>query len=306
MNNLPEIQQKTYQVFHINVFTQQIYSGNSATVIWRSNGLSDKQMQLLAREFNTSESVFVSIINHELFVRFFTPIQEVASCGHGTIAAAYVAEKMLNRTITTLVLNTTVDNIKLSSVNEQYPEYKFKVPIPILEACIDIPQNIITSLSNIDVNMLDAYIVNTGSGKNRLLIRCKDESQLLSLSPNFSQLLFDLNKLNLFSVFVFSIDNQEYTQVSARMFAPNIGINEDPVNGNSSVALSCVIYSICKSTGIECPKKYHVNQGKAVNRKGKTTIHLQYDHNSIRKVELSGAVVELYNFNLPKLLSLND
>ena len=299
MNNFPNpIHQKAYQVFHINVFTQKTYNGNSATVIWRSNGLRDKQMQKLAREFNTPESIFVSLVNDELWLRFFTPTQEVANCGHGTIAAAYVAEEMLKHASTRTIFSTTGGNIEVQRINKQAREYKFEVPVPTLEACIEAPKNVIDALTSIDVDMHGAYVVNTGSGKNRLLLRCKSEAQLLSLKPNFSQLLLVLEKLNLFSVFVFTLDNQKCTKVSARMFAPNIGINEDPVNGNSSVALSCVIYEICKNNQVECPRKYNVYQGRAVDREGQTSIHLHYDTGSITKVELSGTAVELYHYSL--------
>jgi len=311
MNKLNKsIKNNAYQVFHLNVFTQKIFSGNSATVVWVSNELSDKKMQLLAREFNTSESIFVRMLNDELFLRFFTPTQEVFSCGHGTIGAAYVAKKMQNMFTSTLVLNTVTRRIIVQSIKtniKEYQKYKFEVPVPILEACINLPKNIIASLNAIkttdkvnEVEILAAYIVNTGTDKNRLLLRCKNKEQLLSLSPNFSQLLVELEKLNFFSVFIFSTDNQTCTKISGRMFAPNIGINEDPVNGNSSIALSCVIYNICKNNGVDCPEKYEVYQGEAVNRAGKTTIHLHYDSHSILYVELSGAVIELYNYNLQK------
>jgi len=298
MNNpIKSFQKEAYQVFHINVFTQKKYSGNSATVVWRSNELCEQQMQLLAREFNTPESIFVSLVNDDLFVRFFTPTQEVSSCGHGTIAAAYVAKKMLGNILPSLVFNTVKGNIKVNEIDEKYPEFKFEALVPIIEACIEIPKNITDTLTKSNIDFMEAYIVNTGLGKNRLLLRCKNVSQLLSLCPNFSLLLIGLSRLNLCSIFVFSLDNKKCSKVSGRMFAPNIGINEDPVNGNSSVALACVIYHLCKRNEIQCPTKFDVYQGKAVNREGKTSIHLHYDANAIRKVELSGTAVELFTYN---------
>jgi len=93
------------------------------------------------------------------------------------------------------------------------------------------------------------------------------------LPLNFSQLSLGWEELNLFSVFVFPFINHDCSQVSARMFALNIEINEAPDNGNSSVVMSCVIFEICKSKGIKCPVKYDVNQGKAVNRHGKKNVY---------------------------------
>ena len=66
--------QPAYLIYHLNVFAKQAYSGNAATVIWQSNGLNKHQMQTLAREFNTPESVFIARSDQDqLSLRFFTP-----------------------------------------------------------------------------------------------------------------------------------------------------------------------------------------------------------------------------------------
>jgi len=300
-NFIHSAKQNTYQVIHLNVFTQKAYSGNSATVVWRSDGLYCNQMQALAREFNTSETIFIGINNNNLTLRFFTPNQEVSSCGHGTLAAAHVAFEHLDKHIDAITFNTVLGDITLHQSSNLYAEYKFSVQVPSLEACLAPPKNIINALSSSKTEFLTAYIVNTGNDKKRLLIHCKDEAQLLSLTPNFTALLEKLNKLNLFSVFVFSINSSDFTNISARMFAPNIGINEDPVNGNSSIALSCVIHDICEKNKIKCPRRYDVHQGESLNKQGKTTVLLKFDNCSLVKVELVGCVVELYNHNLALL-----
>ncbi|NQZ79435.1 MAG: PhzF family phenazine biosynthesis isomerase [Colwellia sp.] len=292
---------RTYQVFHLNVFTRQTYSGNSATVVWHSNGISHQQMQILAREFNTSETIFITIHDNKLSLHFFTPNQEVSSCGHGTLAAAHVAFKHLDKHINVITFNTAIGNITLHQSSTPYAEYKYSVPIPKLETYLEKPKSIINALSNAEIGIINSYIVNTGNGQQRLLLQCKSKTQLLSLAPNFTELLQSLDELNLFSVFVFSINNQSCTQISARMFAPNIGINEDPVNGNSSIALSCVIHDICKTNKIKCPQRYNVHQGEPLNKRGKTTVFLKFNASSLLKVELAGCVVELYNYNLTRL-----
>lgn len=49
----------TLQVFHLNVFTEQAFTGNSATVVWLEQNIFKTQMQTLAREFNTPETIFI-------------------------------------------------------------------------------------------------------------------------------------------------------------------------------------------------------------------------------------------------------
>ena len=300
------------RVFHINVFTQQAYSGNIATVVWQNNDLSNNTMQILAREFNTPETIFIKLDERnkdELFLRFFTPTQEVPSCGHGTIAAAHVANTLHKTPLEDLTFKTATKNTQIyqdqqkvlnqQATKENIPTYRFKVPIPKLERIVEISQDLVSVFNN--VNLINAYIVSTGAGKSRLLLHCKNKDELLALTPNFNQLLLSLEPLDVFSVFVFSIDNNNYSKISARMFAPAIGINEDPVNGNSSVALSCVIFSICKSKGIKCPNNFEVEQGESIGRMGKVIVHLQYNVDSLLNVEMAGQALDLYNYKLTKL-----
>src|SRR6185437_7463914 len=64
-----------------------------AGVIPNADGLTDQQMQAIARELNNSETAFICEpwgADHHVRVRFFTPTTEVPSCGHATIAAHYV------------------------------------------------------------------------------------------------------------------------------------------------------------------------------------------------------------------------
>ena len=253
-------QLSAYQVFHLNVFSQQAYQGNSATVVWRSNGLDTRQMQLLAREFNTPESIFIHLDNNGLSLRFFTPDQEVPACGHGTIAAAHVANNILCEPAKNLVFSTAAGNVMLRQTNAPYAEYKFAVPVPKLEAVLDPPKSIVDAIAGLagvmnrvmgEGNIIGkSYRVKSASGQSRLLIHCENEAQLLSLNPDFPRLSLALKALALFSVFVFSINNKTCSHLSGRMFSPGIGINEDAVNGNSSAALAGVIDYICKNNNL--------------------------------------------------------
>ena len=85
--------------FHVvDAFTDTIFSGNPAAVIILDDALalSDETMQLMAREFNLSETAFVvrpSITSSQQRVyglRWFTPENEVALCGHATLASAHI------------------------------------------------------------------------------------------------------------------------------------------------------------------------------------------------------------------------
>lgn len=82
--------QRTVHVFQIDAFTQQMFAGNPAGVVLGAEILSDAEMQAIARELNNSDTAFVlpgAGADHDLHLRFFTPVREVAFVGHATVAA---------------------------------------------------------------------------------------------------------------------------------------------------------------------------------------------------------------------------
>lgn len=82
-----------YAFWTVDVFTDREFGGNPLAVIPYANGLSDEQMQLIAREFNLSETAFVlppESPEHTFRLRIFTPARELPFAGHPTLGAAFV------------------------------------------------------------------------------------------------------------------------------------------------------------------------------------------------------------------------
>ena len=75
----------------IDAFTDSVFGGNQAAVIITDSWLSDQLMQSIASENNLSETAFLvkeSMATYE--IRWFSPMTEIAFCGHATLAAAFV------------------------------------------------------------------------------------------------------------------------------------------------------------------------------------------------------------------------
>src|SRR6516162_177254 len=81
-----------YHYYTCDVFTQTRFSGNPLAVLPNADGLSDHQMQQIAREFNFSETAFVfpPEAGHTRKVRIFTPAREVPFAGHPNVGTAFV------------------------------------------------------------------------------------------------------------------------------------------------------------------------------------------------------------------------
>ena len=81
---------KTYKIKQIDAFTDRAFGGNPAGVVTSAEGLTDKEMQNIAKEMNLSETAFILKSNKADFrIRWFTPKKEVLFCGHATVASLY-------------------------------------------------------------------------------------------------------------------------------------------------------------------------------------------------------------------------
>ncbi|AHG78370.1 isomerase [Mannheimia varigena USDA-ARS-USMARC-1312] len=83
----------------INVFAQSHFGGNPLAVFYEADELDCSQMQLIARQFNLSEVIFIQSPTHSQAVKklkIFTPDYEMPFAGHPTVGAAFVLRSQLN------------------------------------------------------------------------------------------------------------------------------------------------------------------------------------------------------------------
>ncbi|MGA9748447.1 MAG: PhzF family phenazine biosynthesis protein [Nocardioides sp.] len=75
----------------VDVFTGRPFAGNQLAVVHGAGGLSSRQCQAIAHEFNFSETTFpVPRSDHDYDVRIFTPTTEIPFAGHPTLGTAWV------------------------------------------------------------------------------------------------------------------------------------------------------------------------------------------------------------------------
>jgi trans-2,3-dihydro-3-hydroxyanthranilate isomerase len=117
-----------YNYYIADVFTKQIFSGAQIAVFPNAEGLSQQQMQLVARELNLSETVFVfhpDIQTTNRVMRIFSPLNEIDFAGHPIIATAFVlahcGDIQLNAAITPMVFeqNTGPVNVNITAEDGQ-------------------------------------------------------------------------------------------------------------------------------------------------------------------------------------------
>lgn len=208
------------KIYQIDAFTDQLFSGNPAAVVPLENWLPDEVLQNIAAENNLAETAFYVPNETGYHIRWFTPSVEVELCGHATLASAYVIfniqgfEGDLIRFESLSGELTVLHKDSWLTLNFPIDQYNIAVPPPAL----------MESLSG--VSILEVY-----KGKTDYMVVLDSEAEVRDLD-------FDIIILSTIPArgIIITAPGDEVDFVS-RFFAPQSGIDEDPVTGSAHTTL---------------------------------------------------------------------
>ena len=290
---------KTYRLYQIDSFTRERFHGNPAGVIPDAEGLTDDLMQRIAREMNDSETAFVfppGSPDHDVHVRFFTPETEVPLCGHATIAAHYVLaleNGRCGRTIQKtgaglLPVDTLRDGDDYAIVMTQGDPF---VGEPLAD---DVVSAITTALRITPSDLReDCPLTIASAGHSKIMIGIRSVALLHSLRPDMASLAEISRRVQCNGYYVFTLHPSDAVLVHGRMFAPAIGIAEDPVTGNANGPLGAYLvhFGICRDLWQGDRFDFKILQGEAIRRDGGMTVHVSIKDGRPRQVQITGHAV---------------
>ncbi len=289
----------TYQ---IDSFTKEKFKGNPAGVVVNADRLSDEQMQLIARELNNSETAFLfspDTGDCDGVIRYFTPKTEVPTCGHATIAAMYAKalEDNLDSCILKIKTRIGVLPFEIINKNEDYQvimtQGQFELSPPFGD---NITQRIINALG-LDKSDLDIKcpIQIASTGHSKVMIGINSRKKLNNLIPNFYELTELSRQIKCNGYFVFTFDSSDTNILTyGRMFAPAIGINEDPVTGNAHGSLGGYLI---QNRIIETQDDYFEfkgKQGETINRPGIVNVKVKIENEKPKVIQIKGDATVIF------------
>lgn len=287
-----------YRVYQIDSFTQEELTGNPAGVVTNADGLSDRQMQKIARELNNSETAFLFRPDDDTYdvkVRFFTPTSEVPICGHATIAAHY-ARAVENHFGTTRVLQKTGAGILPVDIIQEDDDYKIIMTQGKPEVNNALPgeaqQALITALGIDSGDLIERCpIAIASTGHSKVMVGIKDVGLLHRLQPSMDGLIKLSSEIKCNGYYVFTMNEDETPMIHGRMFAPAIGIAEDPVTGNANGPLGAYLvhYGLVKHNGFLLT--FHAVQGEAIGRAGTMEVRVEIKNGQPAEVQIVGNAV---------------
>ena len=211
-------------IIQVDAFTNTPFQGNPAAVCVLEKPQTTEWMQLIAREMNLSETAFILKRESGFNLRWFTPTTEVPLCGHATLATAH-----------TLWTEGYLKPEEIANFHTQSGLLKARLQGDWIE--LDFPANLseVTTLPPELATALGVNIKTTVKNSLGYLVELESASVIRNLQPNFSL----LKTLSVPGIIVTSVgeNNSEYDFVS-RFFAPQLGIDEDPVTGAAHCCLA--------------------------------------------------------------------
>lgn len=207
-------------LYQLDAFTDTVFAGNPAAVVPLESWLSDEKMQKIALENNLAETAFFVPTETGYHIRWFTPILEVDLCGHATLASAHVIFFLQNYPGDTITFESKSGPLL---VNRKDDWLTLDFPIDQLHIAVAPPA--------LHESMGSTKVLEVFKGKTDYMVVLENEKQLQEIKPD----ILILSTIPARGI-IMTAPGDEVDFVS-RFFAPQSGIDEDPVTGSAHTTL---------------------------------------------------------------------
>jgi trans-2,3-dihydro-3-hydroxyanthranilate isomerase len=224
----------------VDVFSERAFGGNQLAVFPHADGISDATMQQLAREFNFAETTFVLPAldpAHTCRVRIFTPRAELPFAGHPTVGTAVVLARQDDDrpgTERRLVLEEGIGPVTVAT-DGQTARFHLESPEP--ETAPDPPSAaaIARALSLPETAVLRSWYA--GLGVRFCFVHLADAAAVDGAALDKTAWKAEVADGWSPNLYLFAGECRDGASLYARMFAPALGVDEDPATGSAAAAL---------------------------------------------------------------------
>jgi len=283
----------------LDVFTATPLEGNALAVVLDADGLDDRELQRIAAEFSLSETVFVySPENpvHTARLRIFTPQEELPFAGHPTVGTAVLLAS--NRTADgaddmLIVLEESIGPVRCGvTLHAGGAGGHAWFDAPKLPLSLDRALNIehiaaALSLSTDDIGF-EAHIPSAyGAGADFVFIPVRNLEAIGRAAPNTAAWMPAFGET---PAWLYTHETEVVgRQFHARMFAPALGIAEDPATGSAAAAFAAVAHRF-EAMG-DGTHTIVIEQGFEMNRPSIISLELDLEGDAITEVRIGGKAV---------------
>lgn len=286
--------------FTLDVFTNRIMAGNPLAVVIESAGLDDRAMQMIAREFALSETVFLlppSLPNTRASLRIFTPARELPFAGHPTVGASVLMALLANagEKGTTFILEEKVGLVPVAARTTGVSSGEAIFSLPRLPEQIDQAAN--------DVDLACALNLRTeeigfdhhrpsvfSAGVGFTFVPVRDAATVAAARIDHSHWREAIRPKDHANAFVYcreTVDNGHHYH--ARMFAPDLGVGEDPATGSAVAAFAGAIMAYDKPN--DGQHRLVIEQGYEMGRPSQITLEMEVQGGALVAARIGGSAI---------------
>ena len=218
--------QPPLRIYQLDAFTDHLFAGNPAAVVpltSQNEWLPDARMQAIAAENNLAETAFYIRTATGYHIRWFTPTVEVDLCGHATLATGYV--------IFFLEEQPTDSQITLDSRSGPLTVCREDDGWLVLDFPADTLQKAPVHPPALSSGLKGAKPLEIHKGKSDFMVVYATQDEVESLLPDFRE----LSTIPARGIIVTAPGND--VDFVSRFFAPQSGVDEDPVTGSAHTTL---------------------------------------------------------------------
>lgn len=288
---------RTFQYFLVDVFTDRAFGGNQLAVFIDGRGLAGEEMQSIAKEMNLSETTFVlppRDAKSNFHVRIFTPAMELPLAGHPTVGTAFVlAREHMLGDLTDEVTTTFEEGVGLISVTLKsqagvLQSITMRQPLPSFGPDFSDRAAIAQMLSLNEDDLVEGLPLEVVScGVPFLYVPVKSLAALRSI--RFRREMWEKTLQDFVAPQVFAFTQEVEIAGSAthcRMFAPPMGITEDPATGAAHGPLGSYLVRHKLIDSVAGKAEFISEQGFEIGRP--SFLHVTIEH---RGEDISGVYV---------------
>lgn len=277
----------------LDVFTTERLSGNPLAVVTRADGLHDDQMQRIAAEFNLSETVFIKrpqAERHTAAVRIFTPQVELPFAGHPTVGAAVVLGLETKMSAIRLEEQIGVITCVIERLDRRTGNARFALPrLPEPAGTAPDRRHIAAALGieTDDIGFATHHPSVYSAGVIFYLVPVKAPAVLRRVTPD-RRGWAEIFPLGHNSVYVYcETPDEQGNDYAARMFAPGMGLGEDPATGAAAAALIGQLAADAPAGQTE----YRLRQGLEMGRPSLISMQIRKDGDTLVHGGIGGSAV---------------
>lgn len=304
---------RRYRFYQADVFTDRVFTGNALAIFPDADGLSGDEMQRIAAEMNLSETAFVlppTEVQALLRLRIFTPVTELPLAGHPVVGTIFVlasrGEYGLDEALSGVgdgvhrihqecgagvlpvdirVRGGEVEQVVMTQAPPRFfGEFADRAA---LAACLGLGED------DLLPDGTPAQVVSTAMPQLMVPVRSLRSLERIELDAGAARSLLNREEVGSDCLMVFSTECvHRESAAHARMFAPGLGVVEDPATGSAAGALGAWLVRhrrvVPDAPG---PVRLIIEQGYEMGRPSTIHVEVEHDDGAPSEVRVGGQAV---------------